>query len=78
MLQTAGQVRRFLNDQRGYPIPSSAAFGRIGEAYVRQVHQFAARHGIPVGHFGKGTSKCQLLAPTWRPRRPEAERARWD
>lgn len=30
-LQSVGQVCLFLNGQRGYPIPSSAAFGEIGE-----------------------------------------------
>jgi hypothetical protein len=63
MLQTAGQVCRFLHDQRGYPIPSSAAFGKIGEAYARRVHEFAARDGIPVVHFAKGTSKYQAARP---------------
>ena len=33
-LQSVGQVCLFLHRQRGFPIPSSAAFGQIGEAYV--------------------------------------------
>jgi hypothetical protein len=33
-LQTVGQVCTFLRWQRGFRIPSSAAFGKIGEEYV--------------------------------------------
>src|SRR6266568_7617004 len=40
-LQTVGWVCQFLRWQRGYPIPSSAAFGKIGDGYVRAVHRFA-------------------------------------
>ena len=56
-LQTVGQVCRFLRWQRRFPIPSSAAFGKIGDAYVRDVHRFAEVNGIPVVHFKKGESK---------------------
>ncbi len=47
-LQTVGWVCQYLRWQRGYRIPSSAAFGKIGDAYVAEVHRFAAAHGIPV------------------------------
>jgi hypothetical protein len=57
-LQSEGQVVRFLLD-RGFPIPSPAALGKIGEAYVRAVERFAARNRIPVVHFKKGESKEQ-------------------
>jgi hypothetical protein len=33
-LQSVGLVCRFLRWQRGFVIPSSAAFGKIGQAYV--------------------------------------------
>lgn len=33
-LQTVGQVCTFLRWQRGFRIPSSAAFGQIGEQYT--------------------------------------------
>ena len=33
-LQSVGQVCLFLHRQRGFPIPSSAAFGHIGETYL--------------------------------------------
>ncbi len=59
-LQSVGQVCRFLHWQRGFRIPSSAAFGKIGEAYVREVHQFAESHEIPVVHFEKGQSKEEV------------------
>ena len=56
-LQSVGLVCRFLRWQRGFPIPSSAAFGKIGAAYVREVHRFAAANGIPLVHFAKGENK---------------------
>ncbi|MGH3300661.1 MAG: hypothetical protein ACRDOK_03075 [Streptosporangiaceae bacterium] len=46
-LQTVGWVCRFLRWQRGYAIPSSAAFGKIGDACVAEVHRFAEANGIP-------------------------------
>ena len=49
-LQSEGQVVRFLLD-RGFPIPSPAALGKIGSAYLRAVERFAARNRIPVVHF---------------------------
>jgi hypothetical protein len=59
-LQSEGQVVRFLLD-RGFPIPSPAALGKIGQAYVRAVERFAKRNRIPVVHFKKGESK-ELVA----------------
>jgi hypothetical protein len=56
-LQSVGQICRFLRWHRGFPIPSSAAFGKIGEAYVKQIHQFAKANGIPVVYFKKGENK---------------------
>ncbi len=53
----------FLRWQRGFRIPSSAAFGKIGEACVQSVHRFAEDHGFPwftssfVNHF---------YCPQWR------------
>lgn len=34
-----GDLCQFLCWQRGYEIPSSAAFGKIGDAYVAEVHR---------------------------------------
>ena len=42
-LQTVGQVCTFLHGQRGFRIPSSAAFGQIGEAYVAAIHRCMPR-----------------------------------
>lgn len=62
-LQTVGWVCQFLRWQRGYPIPSSSAFGKIGEEYVRQVHHFAEANAIPVVHFRKGDNKEAIARP---------------
>ena len=53
-LQAVGQVCTFLRWQRGFRIPSSAAFGKIGEGYMEAVHRYAEEHGIPVVRFEKG------------------------
>jgi hypothetical protein len=62
-LQTVGWVCQFLRWQRGYAIPSSAAFGKIGRAYAEEVHRFAGEHGIPVRRFAKGESKEEIARP---------------
>ena len=45
-LQSVGQVCTFLRWQRKFKIPSSAAFGQIGDAYVKAIHRFAEQHQI--------------------------------
>jgi hypothetical protein len=62
-LQTPGWVCQFLRWQRRCVIPSSAAFGRIGDEYVREVHRFAAANHIPLIHFGKGDNKEAVARP---------------
>lgn len=62
-LQTVGWVCQFLRWQRGFEIPSSAAFGKLGAAYVDRVHRFAKEQGIPVVHFTKGENKEQAARP---------------
>jgi hypothetical protein len=62
-LQSVGMVCQFLRWQRGYPIPSSAAFGKIGEVYAAEVHRFAKANGIPVRHFAKGEKKEEIARP---------------
>jgi len=62
-LQAVGDVCTFLRWQRKFPIPSSAAFGRIGDEYVKAIHQFAEAHGIPVVHFSKGQNKEEVARP---------------
>lgn len=59
-LQTVGQVCTFLRWVRGFKIPSSAAFGKIGDAFVKAVHQFAKANNVPVVHFEKGQNKEEL------------------
>jgi hypothetical protein len=49
-------VCTFLRWQRKFPIPSSAAFGRIGDEYVRALYRFAEANAIlkaPPGVFLK-------------------------
>jgi hypothetical protein len=62
-LQTVGWVCQFLRWQRGYEIPSSAAFGKIGEAYVAEVHRWAKTHGVPVRRFVRGENKEAVAGP---------------
>jgi hypothetical protein len=62
-LQSVGQVCNFLRWQRKVPIPSSAAFGKIGEAYVREIERFARDNAIPFQHFKKGESKEAVARP---------------
>ena len=62
-LQSVGLVCNFLRWQRGFPIPSSAAFGKIGDAYVAAVHRFAKDNAIPVVHFAKGENKEAIARP---------------
>lgn len=62
-LQSVGQVCTFLRWGRGFRIPSSAAFGKIGEHYVRAVTKFAKDSGIPVIHFEKGQNKEEVARP---------------
>lgn len=62
-LQSVGQVCQYLRWQRGFKIPSSAAFGKIGDAYVREIHRFADQQGIPLVHFEKGEDKEERVRP---------------
>jgi hypothetical protein len=59
-LQSVGEVCIFLRWQRKFPIPSSAAFGKIGDEYVKAVYRFAETHRIPVVHFKKGQNKEEV------------------
>ena len=56
-LQSVGWVCQFLRWQCGYEIPSSAAFGKIGDAYVAEIHRWARFNGVPVRRFAKGENK---------------------
>ena len=56
-------VCQFLYWQKGFSIPSSAAFGKIGDAYVGEVYRWAKANGIPVRRFAKGENKEQIARP---------------
>jgi hypothetical protein len=61
-LQSEGLVVRFLLD-RGFPVPSPAALGKIGQAYREAIDHFARRNQIPVVHFAKGACKEDVARP---------------
>ena len=61
-LQSPGLVARFLL-QRGYPFPSSAALGEIGEKYVAEIKQWAKAEGVPIHYFKKGEKKEAIAEP---------------
>lgn len=62
-LQSVGQVCTFLRWQKDFPIPSSAAFGKIGEAYANAVEAYAKRNGTPIHRFKKGENKEERVRP---------------
>src|SRR5438093_12511488 len=62
-LQSVGQVCIFLRWQRKFKIPSSAAFGKIGDAYVKAIHSFAEKENIPVVQVKKGENEEEKARP---------------
>ncbi|MGH8990659.1 MAG: hypothetical protein ACRDZ7_03935 [Acidimicrobiia bacterium] len=52
-LVTVGQVCTFLRWHRGFKIPSSAAFGAIGDRFVKDIERYAKERAIPLVHFKK-------------------------
>ncbi|ORB83740.1 hypothetical protein B1987_07900 [Mycobacterium kansasii] len=60
--------------QKGFGIPSSAAFGKIGDAYVAEVHWWAKANAIPVHRFAKGENK-EIARPLIE-RKPKGRAAR--
>jgi hypothetical protein len=58
-----GEVCIFLRWRRKFPIPSSAAFGKIGDENVKAVYRFAEAHRIPVVHFKKRRNKEEVARP---------------
>ena len=71
-LQSVGDLCKFLRWQRKFKIPSSAAFGKIGDQYVKAVHRFAEQHKIPVGSLRRDKIKKNWLALPWKRRREPA------
>lgn len=62
-LQSVGYVCTFLRWRRKFRIPSSAAFGQIGDAYVKAIHEFAKANQIPLIRFEKGQNKEEIARP---------------
>jgi hypothetical protein len=72
--QSLGQVCTFLRCQRGFPIPSSAAFGKIGDPHLKGIHRFARTNGNATG--SRWPTSAHAVPPLWvrsesvaRPRR---------
>ena len=61
-LQVGGQIVQFLAS-RGFPIPSSAVVGRIGDRFRASVRSFADNNKIPMVKFVKGVRKIEKLTP---------------
>lgn len=53
---------RFLAS-RGFPIPSPAVVGRIGDQLRRSVRSFCDVNQIPLVMFGKGDRKLEVMTP---------------
>ena len=60
-LQVGGQVVVFLTQHLGNPIPSPAAFTKIGNAFRAAVARFAAEHQIPVVRFARDARKQEVM-----------------
>ena len=65
-LQTVGQVCTFLHGRRGFRIPSSAAFGQIGDGYVAAIHRWAQVESVPIRYFAKKENKEKIAEPLLR------------
>ena len=74
-LQSVGLVCRFLRWQKHFFVPSSAAFGKIGDDYVAKVHKFAAENDIPVVYFDKEKKKRKEKVSKEEVARPYLEAA---
>ena len=61
-LQCGGQVVAFLA-HRGFPIPSPAVVGRIGDRFRQAVRSFADNNQIPMVIFRKGDRKVEIMTP---------------
>ena len=59
-LQVGGQIVRFLR-HRGFPIPSPAVVGRIGDRFRSSVRSYATMNAIPVVRFARGDRKVEVM-----------------
>ena len=71
-LQTVGLVCRFLRWQRNFRIPSSAAFGRIGENIPRPLIALPHNGTFPGCSSGRDKTKGNWLALICKPQRERA------
>ena len=62
MLQTGGQVVRFLQQQRGGKVCSPALLGQNGDAFKAAVDRFAAGHGLTPHEFSRRERKDDTAA----------------
>ena len=62
-LQYPGGVYCWLREVRGFPIPSPAILGKIGDGYVRDVEKYAKENKIPLEKFPKGVRKEEHVRP---------------
>ena len=61
-LQVGGQIVQFLAGQ-GFPIPSPAVVGRIGDRFRDAVRRLADTEHIPVVRFAKHARKLDVMRP---------------
>ena len=61
-LQSSGGVVTFL-EHRGQTIPSPALFGKITEAFKRELRAWAEQEGLPWLEFHKGERKDDVVQP---------------
>src|SRR6478752_6140737 len=61
-LQVGGQIVQFLAGQ-GFPIPSPAVVGRIGDRFREAVRRLADTEHIPVVRFAKHARKLDVMRP---------------
>jgi hypothetical protein len=61
-LMTGGQVVGFLA-HREFPIPSTVALGKIGNAFRQAMARYAEANGIPLVRFAKGDRKIDVVRP---------------
>jgi hypothetical protein len=69
ILQTGGQLVKFMMERLGKPIPSPALLGQITDRFVAAVKQFAGDNNIPVVKFERKQRKDDI-ANALRTERP--------
>jgi len=60
---TPARAQRTWRPTEGFKIPSSAAFGAIGDRLVKEIERFAVQHGMPMVRFKKGENKEEFARP---------------